>query len=126
VSPTTVVEPVRISPQRSQLPSLPDDSTLQGLASAVPSSARSLVGFGPDSYWIDARQPSAAYPAYAVAGDRLVGIFVANVGLLDRATYEDQHVDLEELLRKRLGPDAYQSLVAHQAEMEQLNRQRGG
>jgi hypothetical protein len=93
---------------------LPPDEVLRDQARRLPAARRQLWGWDAQRQaplgWVLPGHDPDVFPVFVGDGD-VAGIAVGGVGLVPRADFEDPSVDLEDLARRRWGPE-YDRLAA--------------
>ena len=103
-APSKIDDGPRLTPRRNELPVMASTAVLEEQAKSTPMESRERFGLDVPGGIGFAVRPrfGVAFPVFTMDGD-LVGIYVSGLGPVDRATYEDPAVDLEDVARQRLG-----------------------
>ena len=103
---------MRIVPNKDELPVFEATEVLEAEAATVPVPERRFFGVDEDGIMGFTaplhRRGGNAFPVFHFDGS-LRGIFVANVGIISRAEYEDPSFDPEQAAMDRMGEDEYWS-----------------
>lgn len=96
----------RLTPDREHLPQLPPTEELEAAAREVPEAKRRSIHPGDRWYGLRDYFTGPAQPAFD-HDNQLVGIWVSSIGMIDRSIYDDPTIDLEDVLRERIGATEY-------------------
>jgi hypothetical protein len=123
--PVHLPQPQTLVPPRSELPVLPPTEVLEADFRMATPSERIRVGSEPEGWTLNAfslrpelrerwKAIHSVTPVFALEDGRLLGITISGFGgrLMDRRLLDDPTVDLEAMLRARLGEEAYQATLA--------------
>lgn len=115
-------EDVRLTPLPTALPDLPPTHELERRAATVPGERRQLFGTNDDGTitgWANPEdRPASAFPIFGF-DDKLIGVYVSGLGIIDRAQYDAPDFDPEAAAHTKWGEEEYDRRLVALREAQQ-------